>query len=53
MDAMTIQLIIALVGLIIEKGPAAAASLIAALQKDDITLEDIEALRITKEPEEF
>jgi len=53
MNATTVQFILALIALAIEKGPGVAASLIAALQKDDITLEDIEGLIITKEPEEF
>ncbi len=53
MDPATAQIIFALVALAIEKGPAVASSLIAALNKEEITLEDIEALKITKEPEEF
>lgn len=53
MDQMTAQIIIALVALAIEKGPAVAASLVAALNKEEITLEDIEGLKITKEPEGF
>jgi len=47
------KLILAIVALAIEKGPVVAASLIAALNKEEVTLEDIEGLRITKEPEEF
>jgi hypothetical protein len=53
MDQVTAQIIIALVALAIEKGPGVASSLIAALNKEEITVEDIEALKITKEPEEF
>ncbi len=53
METVTAQLIIALVALAIEKGPAVASSLVAALNKTEITLEDIEGLKITKEPGEF
>ena len=53
MNPATVSLIIAIVGLVVEKGPAIAQSLVNALNKDEITLEDIEALKIVKEPEEY
>lgn len=52
---MTVEMVIAIVGLVIQYGVPAVQSAVAALNKDpqEITLEDIEGLKITKEPEEF
>lgn len=53
---MSIEMIIAVIGLaakVIEFGAPAVESAIKALNKDDITVEDIQNLKITKDPEEF
>lgn len=50
---MEIQIAFALVEKCIEVGAPTVKSLLVALNKTTITLEDIEALSITKEPEEF
>ncbi len=49
-----IQLIIAIVGLVVQYGPEAVAKAITILNKDAVTLEDIDALRgLCKPPEEY
>ena len=53
MDLATISLIIAIIGKCIEYGAPAVQSLLLALNKDDITLEDIQNLKITKEPGDY
>jgi hypothetical protein len=53
MDAATLSIIIAIVGAVIQYGVPAVQSAIAALGKDEITIEDIQNLKITKEPGEF
>ncbi len=53
MDPVTATLIVALVEKCIQYGPSLVAEAIAALNKDTVTLEDIQAIKITKEPEEY
>ena len=53
MNQATVALILALFELAMKYGVPAVQSAIAAIDKEDITLADIEALKITKEPEEF
>lgn len=50
---METAIILALLDAAIKYGIPAVTSAIVALNKDEITLEDIEGLKITKEPEEF
>ena len=54
MTVTTASLVIALIGLVLDKGLPAAMSIIASWDKDEITLEDIQALRdLVKPPEEY
>ena len=53
MSAELILAIIAIASKVIEFGAPAVRSAIEALSKDDITIEDIQNLKIKKEPEEF
>lgn len=53
MDPATVSLIIALVGLAAKYGVPFFQSLFEALEKEEITPEDIEKLRLTKKPEDF
>lgn len=53
MDPITITLIVSISALVIKYGPEAVQSAINALNKDNITLEDIQNLKITKEPETY
>jgi len=54
MDAATTQLIVALVGLVIQYGVPAVISAIDALEKDSITLDDLKTLRgLIKPPEQY
>lgn len=53
MDAALATIIIALIEAVGKYGPQAVISAITALNKEEITVEDIQALKITKEPEEF
>lgn len=53
MNAALVPIILALIEAAAKYGPGVVSSAIAALGKDEITVEDIQALKITKEPEEF
>ena len=54
MSPLTAQLVIALIGLVLDKGIPAATALLASFEKEEITLEDIQALReLVKPPEEY
>ena len=53
MNPGTISIILALIEAVGKYGPSAVQAGIAALNKDEITLEDIRDLKITKEPEEY
>lgn len=54
MPIATVQIIIALLGLVFEKGIPAVTNLIGAWNKDEITLADIQELRgIVKPPEDY
>lgn len=53
MNPALIPIILALIEAAAKYGPGVVASAIAALGKDEITVEDIEGLKITKEPEDF
>lgn len=48
-----IAIIIALIDAVGKYGAPVVSSALAALGKDNITAEDIQNLKITKEPEEF
>jgi hypothetical protein len=53
MEQGTALLIIAIVAKVIEYGPEAVLKIVTAWSDEDITLEKILALKITKEPEEY
>lgn len=54
MDANTLQLVIIIVGMVIQFGETAVTNAIVALGKDVITLEDVQALRdLVKPPETY
>jgi hypothetical protein len=54
MDPIMAQLVIALIGLVMEKGIPAATALVASFNKDEITLEDIQALKdLVQPPEDY
>ena len=54
MNPLTAQLVIALIGLVLEKGIPAATALLASFEKEEITLEDIQALKeLVQPPEEY
>ena len=53
MNPGVIAIILALIDAANKFGPDAIQAGIAALNKDEITLEDIQGLKITKEPEEY
>jgi len=53
MNPAMVTLVIGIIEVCGKYGPGVVASLITALNKDEITLEDIQGLKITKEPEEF
>lgn len=53
MDPLTVTFIVAIVGKVIEYGAPVVANFIAALNKEEITLEDIQGLYIKKEPDQF
>jgi hypothetical protein len=54
MTAVTAQLVIALIGLVLEKGLPTAMALMNSFDKEEITLEDIQALKeLVKPPEEY
>ncbi len=53
MNAALVPIIIALIEAVGKYGAPVVSSAIAALNKDNITTEDIQNLKITKEPEEF
>ncbi len=53
MNAALVPIILALIEATVKYGPGVVNSAIIALGKDEITLEDIKGLKITKEPEEF
>jgi hypothetical protein len=53
MDMAFVTLILALIEKAIQYGPAAVTAAIEALNKTEITIEDIQGLKITKEPEEY
>lgn len=54
MDPKTLQLIVIIVGMVIQFGETAVTNAIVALGKDVITLEDIQALRdLVKPPEKY
>jgi len=51
--AVPVVTIITILGLAAKYGIPAIQSAIEALGKEEITLEDIQGLKITKEPEDF
>ena len=54
MTPATASLVIALIGLVLEKGLPAAMALMNSWDKEEITLEDIQALKdLVKPPEEY
>jgi hypothetical protein len=54
MDPATASIVIALIGLALEKGIPAATQLMQNWNKEEISLEDIQALRdLVKPPEEY
>ena len=53
MNIATITLIMAIVEKVIQYGSGPVRAGIEALNKGEITLEDIQGLKITKEPEEY
>jgi hypothetical protein len=54
MNKQTLQLIIIIVDLILKYGTSAVSNIISALEKDEITLEDIQKLReLVKPPESY
>lgn len=54
MNQATLQLIASIIGLVIQYGVPAVQAGIQALGKEDVTLEDIEALKdLIKPPEEY
>jgi len=54
MNANTLNLITLIVGLVVQYGVPAVTSAINALGKEEVTLEDIEALKaLIKPPEEY
>lgn len=54
MTPATASLIIALIGLVLDKGLPAALALMQSWDKEEITLEDIQALReLVNPPEEY
>jgi hypothetical protein len=54
MSAATLNLIVMIVGLVVQYGVPAITNAINALGKDEITVEDIEALKsLIKPPEEY
>lgn len=50
---METALVIAIIEKCIQYGPALVLAAVEALNKTEITLEDIQGLKITKEPEEY
>ena len=54
MDPATASIIVALIGLALDKGIPATIALLNNWDKEEITLEDIQALRgLVKPPEEY
>lgn len=53
METALVPIVLALIEAAGKYGVPVVVSAIAALQKDTITVEDIQNLKITKEPEEF
>ena len=53
MNAALVPVVIALIEAAAKYGPGLINSAISALGKDEITVEDIQGLKITKNPEEF